>query len=582
MGAMKQAVPMKPTAVSANDVAGPKGTTTPPPSKVAAATGSDTLPDPADELPIIQADQRINAVLIRDLPARMAQYEQLIRTLDVRPAMIEIEAHIIEVSTDEASKIGVDWSTARNANGNAKSLQYGDPTLPLPPPTGDFPRAGMITAMVASQSQNILARITALSQDGKANISASPKVLTLNNLEALMDNVESFYVRVAGTYSAELFNISTGVTLHVTPLIVTEGEQKRIKLDVRIEDGRLSTDNVDQIPVVRKSEINTQAFINDGEALLIAGYTLDQQSKTRGGVPGLSKIPLLGRLFRYDTESKSKMQRMFMLTPRIVVEQVVAEKGGGTSGASLVSAPEATMKSAEPPVVHIDPRPAPPAPAMLPASAEVASTKPAAPQPKLIETKPKAPDIQPAAQPPEPLRPEESASAGALPVALIERSNERSSNERNRDGGEAVNALGLNFAPERDSRSARPEARNGNCHAATAMLGLCDTANQARPAPPRKVPPAANARPPVSPSPAPRATERTAKAAPGPMKPAVENAAALPRAAGNGESRFDNESSRRPAHPAAVSRAAKASCPAAMVVLGTCTVIRKLEGTLEE
>jgi type III secretion protein C len=311
---LRQSSPLRPVNANGGDFNTP--------SAIKPSALDDTAQEVASGLPVVQADARINAVLIRDLPARLQQYDSLISALDVRPGMIEIEARIIEVSNDEAERIGIDWAANRTKNNTTQSIQYGSPNaaLPTPSPSNYFPSAGVLTTVAASATLSFLARIQVLVQHGKAKISASPKVLTLNNLEARMDNVDQFFVRVSGTYAAELFNVSTGVNLHVTPLIVTEGTRQRIRLDVRIEDGRLTEQTVDQIPVVRKSEINTQAFIDDGEALLIAGYAVDEQTSTRAGVPGISKIPVVGALFRHHDESKSTMQRMFLLTPRIATE----------------------------------------------------------------------------------------------------------------------------------------------------------------------------------------------------------------------------------------------------------------------
>lgn len=285
------------------------------PSEATRGNANPDSNDPADDLPIIQADPRINAVLIRDIPSRMKQYESLIRALDVRPQMIEIEARIIEISTEEVERLGVDWR-----GGTQQTADAGNSLGRLNQVRNFMAGGGVLKSVLSNAGLNLVERLNALAAQGKANVTASPSVLTLNNLEARMDNLESFYVRVSGHQSAELFNISTGVTLRVTPMIVAKGNQRRIKLDVRIEDGRINDRTVDQIPVVKKSEINTQAFVNDGDALLIAGYALEQENKAEAKVPGLSGVPLFGNMFKHQESSKSKVQRMFLLTPHIVDE----------------------------------------------------------------------------------------------------------------------------------------------------------------------------------------------------------------------------------------------------------------------
>jgi type III secretion protein C len=164
----------------------------------------------------------------------------------------------------------------------------------------------------------LMARVNALQTTSKAKIDASPKVATLDNVEAVMDNKTKFFVRVSGYTSADLYSVSTGVSLRVLPMVVQENGQMRIKLEVHIEDGQLTGQQVDNIPVITSSEINTQAFVGEGESLLIAGYSVDNDSNGVTGVPGLSKIPLIGALFRYNNDQRSHMEHVFLLSPRVL------------------------------------------------------------------------------------------------------------------------------------------------------------------------------------------------------------------------------------------------------------------------
>ena len=75
---------------------------------------------------------------------------------------------------------------------------------------------------------------------------------------------------------------------------------------------------VDQIPIVQRSAVTTQAFIAEGESLLIGGYENEVRRDVTSGVPGLSSIPLLGRLFRFQEKQVGHVQRLFLLTPRVV------------------------------------------------------------------------------------------------------------------------------------------------------------------------------------------------------------------------------------------------------------------------
>lgn len=304
------------------------------------------------DLPQFQADGRMNAIVVRDRPERMEFYEAVVRALDVKPGLVEIEARILEVSSDAIDSLGIDWRLhSRNVDlqfsrGNLPNLGFEtaideqsprSSPVPLPPgaggnglvplpgagivppvPFADLQSGGVLTTVLGDSGRYLIARVNALAQDGKANMLSSPRVMTLDNVEAVVENISTFFVRVAGNLDAALFDVSAGTSLRVTPLIVTENGRTQIKMAIRIEDGSISGRSVDQIPVVQRSTIGTQAFINEGESLLIGGYENNTESDTEVGVPGLSAIPVLGRLFKYTEKRNSSVQRLFMLTPRVI------------------------------------------------------------------------------------------------------------------------------------------------------------------------------------------------------------------------------------------------------------------------
>ncbi|PMX31235.1 EscC/YscC/HrcC family type III secretion system outer membrane ring protein, partial [Pseudomonas sp. FW301-21B01] len=83
------------------------------------------------------------------------------------------------------------------------------------------PAGGVLTAVIGGTGRYLLTRISAMQQTDQARITASPKVETLDNVEALMDNKQTFYVQVAGYQSADLYSVSAGVSLRVLPSIVS-------------------------------------------------------------------------------------------------------------------------------------------------------------------------------------------------------------------------------------------------------------------------------------------------------------------------------------------------------------------------
>ncbi|WP_246174017.1 type III secretion system outer membrane ring subunit SctC [Paraburkholderia hayleyella] len=286
--------------------------------------------DAADEaltspqVPMIEADTRSNSILVRDRAGNMEAFGALIHSLDLRPGVLEIDASIIEITDNALQELGVDWqlhgSHVHGSSGTGR-LDNGerDASGALLAP------GGVLTAVIGGSGRYLLGRISVLQQSDQARIIASPKVETLDNVEAVMENKQTFYVEVGGYQSGDLYSVSAGVSLRVLPTIVTAAPGRQIRLDMHIEDGKLTEQKVGPLPVIESSTIDTQALMNEGESLLIAGYSIDQNDHSETAVPWLSQIPFIGGLFRFRHSQGRRFQRLFLLTPRILSAQPPAE-----------------------------------------------------------------------------------------------------------------------------------------------------------------------------------------------------------------------------------------------------------------
>ncbi|MDO5626159.1 MAG: type III secretion system outer membrane ring subunit SctC [Pseudomonadota bacterium] len=271
----------------------------------------------------VEADMRLNAVIVRDSPERLHYYDELIKSLDVEPQALEIEATIIELSTDKLRQLGINW----RLSGDRYSFLFGsgtssDTALFGSTPVQDITPAGAggFLSLVLGGRNNFVARINAMQNQGVARIVSSPQVMTLSNVEALFDTNQSIYVRVAGREQVDLYKITAGTSLRVTPHVFREGDDVRIKLLVQIEDGSIDRNlpQVDMIPVVRRSSINTQALIVAGESLLIGGMATEVTREGVSKVPLLGDIPVVGALFRNNVTEQENVERLFLISPRLI------------------------------------------------------------------------------------------------------------------------------------------------------------------------------------------------------------------------------------------------------------------------
>jgi type III secretion protein C len=273
----------------------------------------------------IEADPRLNAIIIRDSPDKISRYKHLIASLDIEPQMLEIEATIIDVNTDKLRELGFNWRWQHDGdqvlfgNGNKASDIALNPLGPITP----YGKGGYISFVLGDQAK-FIGRINALEDNDAVNIVSRPHIITLSNVEAIFDTSSTFYVRVGGREEVDLFNVSVGTSLRVTPHVFKDDGVARIKLLVTIEDGSQDKDAmpVDNIPVVNRSAINTQALISAGESVLIGGLVREVKREGESQVPLLGDIPILGNLFKSTSNQKMRVERMFLITPKLSVRKM--------------------------------------------------------------------------------------------------------------------------------------------------------------------------------------------------------------------------------------------------------------------
>ncbi|KJY94151.1 MULTISPECIES: EscC/YscC/HrcC family type III secretion system outer membrane ring protein [Vibrio] len=248
------------------------------------------------------ADSRQNAVIIRTNKMDMAMYASLIKQLDITPTMIEVSVTIIDVDTSDFNQLGIDWSAAAKIGGGSITFNQGSLS------SDNF-------STVIGNTGNFMVRLNALEQNSKAKVLSRPSVVTLNNVQAVLDKNVTFYTKIEGEKVAKLESVTTGSLLRVTPRLVTENHYKKVMLSLNIQDGQQSkpVSSKDPLPQVENSEIATQATLKTGESLLLGGFVQEKDHTVENKIPLLGDIPLLGGLFRSTDHSKQSVMRLFLI-----------------------------------------------------------------------------------------------------------------------------------------------------------------------------------------------------------------------------------------------------------------------------
>ncbi|MCO2683865.1 EscC/YscC/HrcC family type III secretion system outer membrane ring protein [Pseudomonas aeruginosa] len=279
-------------------------------------------PGPQSSHAVVQAEPSLNAVVVRDHKDRLPMYRRLIEALDRPSARIEVGLSIIDINAENLAQLGVDWSAGIRL-GNNKSIQIR--TTGQDSEEGGGAGNGAVGSLVDSRGLDfLLAKVTLLQSQGQAQIGSRPTLLTQENTQAVLDQSETYYVRVTGERVAELKAITYGTMLKMTPRVVTLGDTPEISLSLHIEDGsqKPNSAGLDKIPTINRTVIDTIARVGHGQSLLIGGIYRDELSQSQRKVPWLGDIPYLGALFRTTADTVRRSVRLFLIEPRLIDDGV--------------------------------------------------------------------------------------------------------------------------------------------------------------------------------------------------------------------------------------------------------------------
>lgn len=275
----------------------------------------------------IMADPRVNAVIINDASYRMPYYADVITDLDKPVELVEIHAAIVDINANFSRELGITYQGRnQHTSGWSAGGELGDNTdrfnaLPVP---GELGSGGLsLSTIYTSGADFFLARVQALQEDGEARMLGKPSVLTVDNVQASLENTTTYYLEVEGYETVDLFKVEAGTILRVTPHIIKNNDgTSSIKLAVTVQDNQNDSNSAplkaDGIAPVKQTKINTQAIVGSNQSLLIGGYYYEEKTDNDSGVPVLKNIPILGHLFKSTSKGTRRMERLILITPKII------------------------------------------------------------------------------------------------------------------------------------------------------------------------------------------------------------------------------------------------------------------------
>jgi len=290
----------------------------------------------------IASDPKSNMVVIRDIPSAIERVTQLLKQVDVKTKQIMIEAKIVEVSTNASRELGIQWGaqytrgdvTVKGVDTTTSSTTTGTTTGGLTGSTGisgnpfsvNLPAAvglgsgGVIGIGILAKNAILDLQISALETQGNARTLSNPKIMVLDNQEAYIKSGTGILVATTQQSGATPTYTEKEATLQlkVTPRVINDDQ-----ISLKILTSRDSFDfsrSVLGTPPKNTRETQTNLIVKNGETIVIGGIYTETDSESEGGIPLLSRIPLIGWLFKKETKTKDKTELLIFITPRIKVD----------------------------------------------------------------------------------------------------------------------------------------------------------------------------------------------------------------------------------------------------------------------
>ena len=280
----------------------------------------------------ITVENTTRSIIVRGHKPDLDVIDAVIREIDVKTRQVLIEAFIVEATSDFQKRLGSKIAAMRiqergddvetisgitggaNAATSAADVALGAAagTLASNAITGGTSGIGILKQLGA---RALKLEIEALQSLGISNIISSPSVFTLNNQEAkITQGTEIAYqVTADGTTTTEFKEAA--LSLVVTPSVIGDGN---ILLDIQVNNDSPTTVAGSDEPAIKTNEIKTKLLVSDGDIVVIGGIKINTATDTKTATPGMSKLPVVGNLFKGKAVSDKMDELLIFIAPRVI------------------------------------------------------------------------------------------------------------------------------------------------------------------------------------------------------------------------------------------------------------------------
>ena len=288
----------------------------------------------------VDVDLRTNTLIIKDIPSVIDEATALVKAIDTQTPQVMIESRIVEASLDFSKEIGLEWGAGSQPDEDEEDFTIGG-MRPITGSDSNFPfnnannvvvtnpitltPAGLINlgAFILDDRFNIDARLAAAELNGEGKVISSPRVVTLDNREAKIEQGVSIPFQTFENGDAQLEFIDAVLSLKVTPHITADRSIiMAIEVTRNAPDDSVSTPTGS--PAIAKNQAQTETLVKDGQTLVLGGIYVIETSENEQRVPGFWKLPVLGYAFKNNGVRDRRKELLIFVQPTIVVNPQAA------------------------------------------------------------------------------------------------------------------------------------------------------------------------------------------------------------------------------------------------------------------
>lgn len=283
----------------------------------------------------LTSDARTNQLFVSDIPSKLEEVQAFLLKIDIPVRQVMIEARIVEADDTFSRNLGAKLGFASKTNGAGYGNSYTNVTSPITTngtwttdPAVSLPANGINGVSAASVAVSLFnagagrflaLELSALEADGRGKIISSPRVVTADNIKALIEQGTELPYQAATSSGATSVQFrKANLKLEVTPKITPDGN---VFLDVDVNKDSVGTQTTNGFAINTK-HVQTQVLVENGGTVVIGGIYTQNERTDVNKVPLLGDIPVLGNLFKSTAKTNDRTELLVFLTPRVLSDQM--------------------------------------------------------------------------------------------------------------------------------------------------------------------------------------------------------------------------------------------------------------------